>query len=798
MTPRGGSEQVTLCGAAAVLLSALALDPLVDGHRWLLGTVVTIAAVVATGAALRQVLPARAVIVLVQAGVLLVMLSVLFARDRAVLGVLPGPDAMRHLLDVLASGLDLTQSQAPPVDARPGVLLMLTGGVGVVALLVDVLAATLRQPALAGLPLLAIYCVPASLPAGGVAWYQFVLTGAGFLMLISADAGDRVRSWGRVLAVRARGGGSGTGELGGVAREGRRVAIGTLVLAALVPAIVPGLEGGLLPGTGEGGDGDGDGPTISVINPILDMRSRLNSRSDTVVLSYRTSEQNPQPLRIVTADTFDGDKWAPDTGSIPLNQRVDRGMPPPPGLSSAVRAVQQQTDVFVRGLRQTYLPLPYPTTRVDVTGDWLYDVSTLNVVGRGVNTRGLEYSVQHLQVTPTDRQLAEAQPPPQSLSLAYTQYPQSMPAIISDRARQVAGTGDAYQQAVRLQRWFRTEGGFRYSTEAPGNGRDDSGMDAMVRFLDEKQGYCVHYASAMALMARALNIPARVAVGFLPGTRQADNSWNISLQDAHAWPELYFQGVGWVRFEPTPASRTGGLPTWAAPAPGLLPEDGPDATPEPSASGSAEPAPRQPDQNVPTEAGGAATEEGLLQSIPWRLVGVLAGLLVLGCLPMLAAAGTRRRRWRKAAGQAGRAEAAWDELRQRLSDLGVRWAASWTPRALQARLADDYRLEGAERAALTRLVTDLETARYARPNGAGPNGGGRTAAELARDVRAIAGGVALAVSGRTRRRARLLPQSGIAAITGFGRRVDVAADDAGRRLASAGESVRRLVGAGRR
>ena len=64
----------------------------------------------------------------------------------------------------------------------------------------------------------------------------------------------------------------------------------------------------------------------------------------------------------------------------------------------------------------------------------------------------------------------------------------------------------------------------------------------MLQFLKVKRGYCVHFASAMAVMARTLDIPARVVVGFLPGTRGANGTWTVSLRDAHAWPELYFQG----------------------------------------------------------------------------------------------------------------------------------------------------------------------------------------------------------------------------------------------------------------
>ena len=65
----------------------------------------------------------------------------------------------------------------------------------------------------------------------------------------------------------------------------------------------------------------------------------------------------------------------------------------------------------------------------------------------------------------------------------------------------------------------------------------------------------MQFASTMAVMARTLGIPARVAVGFAPGEKLAKGGYLVGAHDAHAWPELYFQGVGWVRFEPTPLDR---------------------------------------------------------------------------------------------------------------------------------------------------------------------------------------------------------------------------------------------------
>ena len=99
---------------------------------------------------------------------------------------------------------------------------------------------------------------------------------------------------------------------------------------------------------------------------------------------------------------------------------------------------------------------------------------------------------------------------------------------------------------VTLQDWFRTE--FTYSTDIP----DGHGNSAIESFLEDRVGYCEQFAGTFAAMARSLGIPARVAVGFTQGELQDDGSYLVLGRNAHAWPEVWFDGYGWVPFEPTP------------------------------------------------------------------------------------------------------------------------------------------------------------------------------------------------------------------------------------------------------
>jgi len=783
MTP-SNQARLPLAALAATLLASLCVAPLVQGLAWFVAVAVVAGLITGVGVATRQVTRWVPLVIAVQFLTLVLVVTALFARDAAVAGLLPGPEALAQLVDLKDEGLDVVRHDGPPVPSGRGIVLLVTLGLGVVALVVDVIAVSLRRPAVAGLPLLLVYCVPAAVLPGGLGWIWFVIGGLGYLGLVGADAGDRIRGWGRVLGSPGADGRA----LGGPLSGARRIGVTALAVAVTLPAFVPGLGERLL--TSGSGSGTGTGPgnrTVSVVNPILQLRDNLGQRADTVVITYRTSAASPEPMRIVTVDDFTGDAWQPRTASLSDTQRVDTGMPPPPGLSSGVTTSAETTEIEIGELAQTYLPLPYPSTQVNkLSGTWLYDGETLNVVGRDdANTRGVSYEAKHLTVKPTAEDLSRATAAPSAVAERYTELPADLRGPLAQIARAHAGdpTAGDHAKATRLQNWLRTGGGFQYSeTVVPGDqSSDDGGGQAVLDFLTTgKRGYCVQFASSMALLARSLNIPARVGVGFLPGRRLGDGSYQITLRDAHAWPELYFQGVGWVRFEPTPSARTGQAPAWAPP------NVSPSSAPTPSASGSVSAPIRSqaPDRESPTATvGDEVDEESLIArvsgAVPWQVWVLLLVLLLLLAAPRTAAVLARRARWRRAEGRTARAEAAWDELRDGLHDLGVTWAVSWTPRAVHQRLSGEYELDGESRAALSRLVGEVESARYAAPGGEGPQ-----PAQARADVAQVCAAVAARLPTAARRRAWWMPSSGLAAVTGVVRRVDVAADRAGRRAAS--------------
>jgi len=270
---------------------------------------------------------------------------------------------------------------------------------------------------------------------------------------------------------------------------------------------------------------------------------------------------------------------------------------------------------------------------------------------------------------------------------------------------------------------------------------------------------------AMAALSRLDGIPSRVAIGFTSGTRGSGGTWNVTTADAHAWPELYFPKLGWLRFEPTPGGSDGQgsatQPVYAvstasgpgggginisshggkghnpltgqqingthvrAPAPGGAGPPGPFVLPQPST-----PAP-----------------------IGQILLGILILLLIAASVPAITRVVSRRRRWRAAADDASLAAAAWREICADLDDFGLSHRASETPRGLARRLAVDESIDDSARAAIGRITTVVERTRYA-PEPA-------SAAGIRTDVAQVRRSLSRSSSFWTRLRARLWPTSTI-------------------------------------
>lgn len=170
-----GRGRLALCAFAATVMASCSLLPLVDRATWIVQAAFLLALQSGVGALARRVPLARPLTVLVQAVVTLVLLTLVFAREQAVAGLLPGPEAFEQLSQLLQQGADDVGRYTIPAPGTDGIRLMVVGGTLVIGLAVDALAVTFRSAAPAGLPLLALYSVAAGLSNGGASWLWFLL-----------------------------------------------------------------------------------------------------------------------------------------------------------------------------------------------------------------------------------------------------------------------------------------------------------------------------------------------------------------------------------------------------------------------------------------------------------------------------------------------------------------------------------------------------------------------------------------------------------------------------------------------
>lgn len=314
-------------------------------------------------------------------------------------------------------------------------------------------------------------------------------------------------------------------------------AIGAVAVAAAI------FIGPNLPGADEKAvinrDGNRASGSRTTVSPLVDLRGRLVDNTDLEVFTVRTSQR--AYWRLTSLDTFDGDIWSSNE-----TYRPTRGSLPDVDADTDGAALVDQ-EFTISALASIWLPAAYEPERVGGVGGVSYSPESGSLISRSDTSDGLTYNVQSRVPLPSAVELAGAPAAfPRGLG-RYLELPD-----ISPRVRQLAlreaGRGSPYERALALQRFFRS-GAFRYDLRVT---QGHSG-DALSRFLFEtRRGYCEQFAGSYAVMARLVGLPARVAVGFTPGELGDDGRYRVRELNAHAWPEVYLPGSGWLAFEPTP------------------------------------------------------------------------------------------------------------------------------------------------------------------------------------------------------------------------------------------------------
>jgi len=780
-----GRRRLGLVAAAATLLSAAPLSAIFDTWTWLLQCILAVG-LVAGAAVLARTLRfptwAQAAGMIVT---LLLTLTWMFPSGEEFLSLIPTPSTFAHFGELFSEAGNDTRSYGVPVPDRDGLLFVAALGIGAVAIAVDMLTVVIRRPALAGLPMLAIYSVPVAVYVDSVPVMPFVVGAIGFLWLLVADNVDRVRRFGRRFTGDGRD--VDVWEPSPLAAAGRRLAVIGVAAAVLLPLIVPGLNTGLLNrltqvGTGVGGNGTGTGGN-GRINLFASLSGQLNQSQTTDYVRIRTNEQEPFYLRFGVADVLSAEGFSNRT---PTGRPLSRGIDDPRrndrtdgGSFQQYRAEVEITEEF----GQTLAPVYASPIEVDgLDGQWSYDPNSQVVFSNRTTTKGQKYSFDYIRAKYTPGQLRQADPIAEDdpLRTQFTSVPDD-PEVKNLVAGLIRGKDTEYDKVAALYRYFSRENGFSYSLQAAD---PTGGASAISAFLKNKTGYCQQYAAALAWMAREAGIPARVAFGFTRGSARDGDTYVLTNRNAHAWTEVYLDGFGWIPFDATPAAAVVGssrsdwapdndrveAPTatsTASAAPGAETSAGPDAANRPDKDIDADSADAA---GVPSSSGGSST--GLI------IAGVAALLLALLLVPALRRVLVRRRRHAAttpatttvaAAASPGPpgardvtvttesararedAHAAWDELVDTMVDYRVPVDPTETPRHTAVRLIREADLTGASADGVTLLGRAEERARYARQP---LQGDGLTGA-----LAEVRHGLARTATRRTRLTAVLLPPS---------------------------------------
>jgi transglutaminase-like putative cysteine protease len=709
----------TIVAAAATLLSSVVLTAVFDDLRWAPYVAVAVIAVAAGGMGARAFgMPvwAQPLITLI---VLCGYLTVVFGKGAA-LGVIPTGTTVRSFETLIRNAVDDIADLASPAPTRLGLLLLATAGIGAVAILVDLLAVGLRRAAVSGVVLLTVYAVPVAVDRDGLSGLLFFPGVLGYLWLLIVDNSDRLRRWGRQIGAEP-----GTEPASSTTApshsSGFLLSSCAVVLALAVPSLLPGLShAGIYNAGGGGGLGPGGSRSIETINPLTTLEGQLKARGNTELLRVRTNDNDPFYLRLTTLDVFDRTGWTQRPLKAGTENRVARKTLRDPGLAADTPRTEVRTTVEVRGLaRSQYLPVYANSNKIEVKGDWRYEPVTQTVFTTRTNTGGLKYGFQsqHVDYQRDQLRAAPATSPDDPITL---EFAKASPSLEAQRIVDglIKGKTSPYDKVLAIDQYFSPANGFRYSLQT----KAGTSGDQLIDFLTNKQGFCQQFASAMAYLVRLAGVPARVAVGFTRGTAKR-GYWSIRNQDAHAWVEVYFTGLGWVPFDPTPLGAGGNAASLDYANPPVAEPGSPDATPglgtaPTGPSGSSEPTAGL--DRGGNQSSGAASSSS---PVPWATLGWWGLGVVVVVLLLLVPAGLRkllRRRRRRIAASGdpiSAAHAGWQEILDTLTDLRNSPAGSETPRALAARLSYRGSFDVDTRQAIGLLASAEEYARYAASPG---------------------------------------------------------------------------------
>jgi transglutaminase-like putative cysteine protease len=638
------------------------------------------------------------VLATVVSGALLLGVIALLVFPETMWHGLPTLTTLRHIgtaASAVGQQARVQVAPTPPLDP-----LMLAGVTAVWAAVFSCHALAFR----AGSPLLALVPPVALVAFADTVLEDFVKPQYGLLFLaaalavVFADGVRRVQGWGPVWN------GPGTSDrlLRSAGRGGRRVALAAVALAAVAPVIVPGFGSKAV--FNLSGVNGGSGLRVS---PLVALGSALSD--DNPVEVFRVTSDQASYWRMAALDHWDGTTWrlADVQGDPAFGPGIQLG----PVAAAGTQFVQTIT-ITNDDLDMPWVPMAYQPVSIDgldASGHWDAERSTVQL--DSTLPADTTYTVTSSFADPTPKELRDEVFQDRSAYGDLVAVPNDLPAVVLQKAQAwTEGKGSTYDEIIAIQNEFAESGDFLYDSKV----RFGDNIQALQHFLtDQRRGFCQQFASAMALMLRALGIPARVAVGFTP-QQQADGTFVETTKQLHAWVEVEFPDYGWLAFEPTPNKTN--------PTAGYIQAE-PAGACERHCTGKNGGTEGPPVSNVVPGREGDSPENrlggGTFESIPdapapadrrwaWGLAGVgvlmAFGGLGLAAVPVVRSAGRRRRLHRAGRDPRGLILATYDVFTDRAADLGMGRRVGETPKEYRQRVESTGRLSDGHLGRLTHLA----------------------------------------------------------------------------------------------
>jgi transglutaminase-like putative cysteine protease len=703
------TSKATIRVLLGTALGILPLKEMFTDSGWLIDCWLTMAIVILPAAALRskfrpaswQLLPGFAAAAL--------FLTARFLPAHATLGFIPSlatSSDLGRMSDLVHSAMS---EQAAPIHTTPAIRLYLAAGLALLAAVIDIVAICLRAPAVTGIAFLLAGTLSGAVTRHAVGWVLIAGAALGYLLVLSSGAGMELSKWGRRAPDP-----TGHSALGSRAGEsGRRIAVISLIISLVLASIVPIPSGNILADAlhhnGNADDGKGTGTRV-YLDPLATLKGQLTRSTPVELFDVTVSNaQGSEPfyLRQDILETYTGAAWVQGNNRIGTRsiQPGQLGGVPPLHPENAPQDTFTAS-IHVRGLGGTP-PLFYLPQNLNGSKDWQWDAGRQLVVGQV--GRDQTYVEQVQQPKPTADQLNAADPDPKLTTdlLRDLQLPKNTPAEVSNLVLGLTSSAESpYARALAIFNFFADPASnFVYSLTTKAG---DSGND-LVDFLKARQGYCQQYAAAMGVMLRLANVPSRVVLGYTHRAPDKNGNFVVTSNDAHAWVEAYFSGIGWVPFDPTPlagndAARAVALP-WAARNTGGGSSGSADSR-DPSILGDST---ASTGETTASTASSSSTGSG--GGSWWAPIAGIVVLVVLMLVSVPAAIRWLRRRRRFTAARLGRPLALWVELQDTCLDLGIGWSPARSPRQVVVWLRE-FGLDRAGVAALEAVADAIELHSY--------------------------------------------------------------------------------------